>query len=148
MAERQKGKPFAFGGKSLTSVTHTNATDAVTIDVVIESVAPTITADKTEFRDGDGAVNGLIYTNERTTLSIEMYVSDTDMATSEGTSGNNRDFHPGDKLTFDDTTFPEIDDSPHKFVIDEITKTRNFGDVRRISLTMTEYANDVAEAAS
>jgi hypothetical protein len=148
MAERQKGKPFAFGGQTLTTVTHTNSSDAILIDVVIENVAPVITSDKAEFRDGDGAVDGVIFTNERTTLSIEFYVSDTNITISEGTAGNNRDFKPGDKLTFNDATFLEIDDGSHSFLIDEITKTRNFGDVRKISLSMTEYENDVTADAT
>lgn len=146
MAERQKGKPFAFGGKTTTTVTHTNTTDFQAMVVVIESVAPTQTADKVEFKDGNGDVNGLIYTNTRTSLDVEFYVSETNISTSE--ARDKRAFAPGDSLTFDDTGFPEIDDASHAFIIDEITKTRNFGEARKISLRMMEYANNVTADAS
>lgn len=151
MAELQKGKPFAFGAQTVTTASHTNSASTVSLKMVIENAAPVITADKLEFRDGDGDVDGLIYTNQRTTLDIEFYISDTDITTSEGTGGTNRAFAPGDKLTFNDQTFPEIHDGTapdttnvHAFVIDEITKSRSFGNVRKISLRMTEYANDVS----
>ncbi len=147
MAERQKGKTFAFGGQTTTGITHSDEAAAPTTTAlvgVIESVAPVVTADKAEFRDGNGDVNGLIYTNERTTLQIEFYLSEGTIANSE--TNTNLSISPGDSLTFTDSTFPEINGS--QFVIDEVTKTRNFGEVRKIGVTMTKYANDVSADAS
>ena len=141
MAERQKGKAFSFGGKSTTTITHTNTSDSATIVAVIEDVSPTRTADKAEFRDGDGDVNGVIYTNERTELQIDFYVSESNLSATD--TSNARAFAVGDKLTFDDTGFAEIDDGSHSFLIDSIQKQRRFGEVRRIQLTLVEYANDV-----
>lgn len=144
MAERQKGKQFAFGGQTATSITHSDEAAAPTLTVivgVIESVAPTVTADKAEFRDGNGDVNGLIYTNERTTLSVSFYSSESSISISE--TKTNLAISPGDSLTFADTSFVEL--TGNQFIIDEVTKDRNFGEVRKISCTMTRYAaNDVS----
>ena len=147
MAERQKGKTFAFGGQTTTGITHSDEAAAPTttgLVGVIESVAPVVTADKAEFRDGNGDVNGLIYTNERTTLQIEFYLSESSISNSE--TNTNLSISPGDSLTFTDSTFPEINGS--QFLVDEVTKTRNFGEVRKIGVTMTKYANDVSADAS
>lgn len=142
MAARHKGKAFAFGGKSVTTITHTNTTNSQAIKAVIEEVSPVVTADKLEYRDGNNDVDGLTFTNQRTTLSITFYVSEADISTSE--TNDERAMAPGDTLTFDDTSFPEIDDGNHTFIVDEITKARRFGQTRQITLTMTEYANDVS----
>lgn len=147
MAERQKGKTFAFGGKSTTGITHSDeaaSPSSTALVGVIESVAPVITADKTEFRDGDGDVDGAIFTNQRTTLQIEFYVSEASIALSE--TNNNLTINPGDSLTFADTTFPEINSA--QFLIDEVTKMRTFGEVRKIGVTMTKYANDISADAT
>jgi hypothetical protein len=147
MAERQKGKQFAFGGQTSTSITHSDEAAAPTLTVivgVIESVSPSITADKAEFRDGNGDVNGLIYTNQRTTLSVSFYASESSISISE--TKTNLAIDPGDSLTFADTTFVEL--NGFQFIIDEVTKDRNFGEVRKISCTMTRYAaNDVSADA-
>ena len=149
MAERQKGKQFAFGGQTSTVITHSNeaAADPTSTDIaaVIESVSPTVTADKAEFRDGNGDVNGLIYTNQRTTLSVSFYASETTIFASE--TKTNLAIDPGDSLTFADTSLVELDG--FQFIIDEVTKDRNFGEVRKISCTMTRYAaNDVSADAA
>ena len=142
MAERQKGKAFSFGGKTTTTIRHTNSGGAFEdIVAVIEDISPTLTADKAEFRDGDGDVNGVIYTNERTELQVDFYVSESTLTATD--DNNNRAFAVGDKLTFDDTGFAEIDDGSHSFLIESIQKQRRFGEVRRIQLTLVEYANDV-----
>lgn len=147
MAERQKGKTFAFGGKSTTGITHSDEAASPTATAlvgVIESMAPVNTADKVEFMDGDGDVNGLIYTNRRTTLDITFYLSEGSISLSE--TNTNLTMNPGDSLTFSDTSFPEIDSA--QFIIDEVTKERNFGEVRKISVRMTKYAvNDVSADA-
>lgn len=144
MAERQKGKTFAFGGQSTTGITHSDETASPTptsLVGVIESLSPVVTADKTEFRDGNGDVDGLIYTNQRTTLAINFYISEATIALSE--TNNNLAMNPGDSLTFTDSTFVEI--NGFQFIIDEVTKDRNFGEVRKIGVTMTRYAvNDVS----
>lgn len=147
MAERQKGKTFAFGGQSTTGVTHSDEaatpTDTALV-AVIESVAPVVTADKTEFRDGDGDVDGAIYTNQRTTLDVEFYLSEASISNSE--SNTNLVMNPGDSLTFSDSTFAEIHNK--QFLIDEVTKMRNFGEVRKISVRLVNYANDISADAT
>jgi len=111
---------------------------------VIETISPVITADKLEFKDGDGDVDGLIYNNKRTTLDIEFYISDTNTATS--LAAQNTDIEPGDVITFDYASpdFAEIDDDSHKFIVDEVGKSVTRGDVRKMSLRMTEYSSDLS----
>lgn len=147
MAERQKGKQFAFGGQNSTIIVHSDeAASPVTTNLtaVIESISPVVTADKTEFRDGNGDVDGAIYTNERTTLDVEFYLSESSIATSE--SNTNLAIQPGDSLTFTDASFVEL--SGFQFLIDEVTKMRNFGEVRKISVRLTKYANDISADAT
>lgn len=147
MAERLKAKAQAWGGKSKTPVTITNAAGvSTTVQAVIETFPVRKTATKKEMLDGDGDVDGLVITNKITNTSLEFYVSESTIASS--VTNNNLVIEVGDKVVFDDATFAEIDDGAHAFIVDEVGKTRKFGDTRMISLTVTEYANDVtAEAA-
>lgn len=147
MAERQKALAVAFGGKTITPVKFTNAAgSSTTLSAHIESVEPVKRAEKTEMKDGDGDVNGLIIKNQTTSLSVNFYVSDTTIAAAE--TANDLAMTPGDKVEFDDTGFAEIDDATNKFIIDEVTKNRTFGEVRKIGLSLTAYANDVSAEAT
>ena len=146
MPARQKGKPFVFGAKDVVTITKTSngVDDSATLLAVIETISPVIAADKLEFKDGAGDVDGLIYNNKRTTLDIEFYISDTNTATS--LAAQNADIEPGDVITFDYASpdFAEIDDDSHKFIVDEVGKSVTRGDVRKMSLRMTEYSSDLS----
>jgi len=146
MSARQKGKPFVFGAQDVVTITKTsNGVDnAATLKAVIESINPQTRADKIEFKDGVGDVDGLIYVNENTALDIEFYISDTNTATS--LAAQNTDIEPGDVITFDYASpdFAEIDDDSHKFIVDEVGKSVTRGDVRKMSLRMTEYSTDLS----
>jgi len=144
MSARQKGKPFVFGAQDVVTITKTsNGVDnAATLKAVIESINPQTRADKIEFKDGVGDVDGLIYVNENTALDIEFYISDTNTATS--LAAQNTAITPGDVFTFDYSDFPEIDDAAHKFLVDEIGKNVSRGKQRLMSVRLVEYANDLS----
>lgn len=143
MAERQKAKPVAFGSKSVTPITvSADGTAGSTYQAVIESIAPSLQAEKTELRAADGSVNGLIYKNRTTTLSIELYVAEATIAASE--AKQQEAITVGDVVTFDNTDIPEIDDATHKFIVERVSKMSTFGEVRKIGLDLIEYENDLS----
>ena len=147
MSERQKGKAFAFGGLSKTPITITNAAlTSTTIQAVIETFPVNKTATNTDFMDGDGAVDGRIITNRITRSQFEFYVSEDTIADSVTKDGLTIEI--GDKLQFNDPSFGEVDDGVHSFIVDEVGKTRNFGKVRLINLTVSEFENDITAEAT
>jgi|DEB0MinimDraft_10_1074344.scaffolds.fasta_scaffold00711_13 hypothetical protein len=147
MPERQKGKAFAFGGLSKTPITITNqAGTPTTVQAVIETFPVNKTATNTDFTDGDGAVDGRIITNKITRAPFEFYVSEDTIANSESKDALN--IEVGDKLTVDDPSYAEVDDGSHSFIVEEVGKTRSFGKVRLINLTVGEYENDITGEAT
>lgn len=147
MPERQKGKAFAFGGLSKTPITITDAAGTpTTIQAVIETFPVNKTATNTDFTDGDGAVDGRIITNKITRAPLEFYVSEDTIANSVLKDALN--IEVGDKLSIDDSSYPEVDDGSHSFIVEEVGKTRAFGKVRLINLTVSEYENDITADAS
>lgn len=150
MAVRRKATTAPFGGKDITPITISDGAASPTTSTyqaVIEDVSPVKSSEEVPLKDGDGAVNGLIFKNRTTALNIEFYVSEASIAASE--AKQSAVISVGDFAIFEDTDIPEIDDatSTNKFVIKQVTKNIRFGDVRKIALTMMAYENDVSAEA-
>jgi len=142
---RNKGKPLAFGASSSNNVAITNAGGTTnSITAVIEELPADKSAEIIEFKDGDGDVDGLVIKNNRTDVSINFYVTESDIAQSE--IDQNAVVEIGDKVVITEADMNEI--SGVNFIVQRVGKVQRAGEVRKFKLDLVKYANDVSDEAS
>lgn len=144
---------IAVGGNKIWNIAIKKAgttSYAPIVPMVIESISPSMNSRKVELQNGEGNTYGVYYTDRRRTVNVSGYILGTSPANAVARSkitgqGNVTSMliETGDEVEFRLPTNGgdawDFLQSGVRWLVDSVGETREFGERRMLSFTVTSY---------